>query len=119
MSGDPRYPPKKKKEKEKESEKAPEAKKAGPFTVNMTSDAKQAYEDLPGNVKTSVDEVVDRLRAWPEVSGVRSLWGKGYAANKFRMKTWDWRLEFIVDPKANTITVVRIGHRDTFYDEYH
>lgn len=34
------------------------------------------------------------------------------------MKTWDWRIEFQVDDDARTITVLRIGHRDKFYDEY-
>jgi mRNA-degrading endonuclease RelE of RelBE toxin-antitoxin system len=118
LSGDRFKPPKKKKEPAEEPEE-PQKPKTGPFIVSMTEEAKKEYEAVPGNVKESMQEIMDRLKAWPEVSGVRSLFGKGYAPNKFRMKTWDWRMEFLVNPTMRTITVVRIGHRDTFYDEYH
>jgi mRNA-degrading endonuclease RelE of RelBE toxin-antitoxin system len=118
LSGDPFRRPKKKKERETERHVSPPPP-TGHFRVLMTPDAQASYDDLPGNVKLSVDEIVNRLRAWPEVSGVRRLFGKGYAPNKFRMKTWDWRVEFIVNLEEREITVLRIGHRDTFYDEYH
>ena len=87
--------------------------------ISMTQEASDVFVELPRNVKAAMSQIMERLTAWPEVSGVRSLFGKGYAANKFRMKTWDWRIEFLVDLKARKITVTKIGHRDTFYDEYH
>lgn len=117
LSGDRFRQPKKKKDQDDPSHSL--IHKPTPYTILMMPDARKAYDDLPGNVKTSMDEIMDRLRAWPEVSGVRPLFGKGYAANKFRMKTWDWRIEFTVSMKERSITVTRIGHRDTFYDEYH
>jgi mRNA-degrading endonuclease RelE of RelBE toxin-antitoxin system len=89
------------------------------FRVLIMPEAEKSYDKLPRNVKKSMDEIMIRLRSWPEVSGVRSLFGKGYAPNKFRMKTWDWRIEFLVNAKEWTITVTRIGHRNDFYDEYH
>ena len=122
LSGDRRRPPKKKAERPndaQEAPKAPERPQEGPFSVIMTREAIDGFRDLPGNVKRAMEQILERLRAWPEVSGVRSLFGKGYAANKFRMKTWDWRIEFLVDEQNRTITVTRVGHRDTFYDEYH
>ena len=119
LEGDRFRPPKKKKEQEQIPSGPSLPKKTGFFQVVMTPEAQKAYEDLPGNVKVSMDEIIDRLRAWPEVSGVRSLFGKGYSANKFRMKTWDWRIEFLVNMQERVISVIRIGHRDTFYDEYH
>lgn len=64
-------------------------------------------------------EIFGRLTAWPQVSGAIPLFGKGFAPNKFRMKTWDWRVEFLVNPAVREITIVRIGHRDSFYDVYH
>lgn len=117
LSGDRHRPPKKR----KEGAVPPfhQAPKSDFFRVVVTEDAQKSYDKLPGNVKVSMDEIMDRLRAWPEVSGVRALFGKGYAPNKFRMKTWDWRIEFLVNVKEHTITVTRIGHRETFYDEYH
>lgn len=119
LSGDPFRPPKKKKERAPAAapEKQPEAR--GPFKIIMTPEAQKGYDGLPGNMKLSMDEIVRRLESWPEVSGVKSFFGKGYAPNKFRMKTWDWRIEFEVDMARREIRVLRIGHRDTFYDEYH
>ena len=119
LEGDRFRPPKKKKDQEQPQNPPPPPPRTGPFLVVMTEEAQKAYDKLPGNVKTSMDEIIERLRSWPEVSGVKPLFGKGYAANKFRMKTWDWRIEFLVNPHAKTISVIRVGHRDTFYDEYH
>lgn len=118
LAGDRFRPPKKKQD--REPHKPVELpRNYGPFIVSISPEAQKDYEELPGNVKEAMDQIMGRLRAWPEVSGVRSLFGKGYAANKFRMKTWDWRVEFLVDQASRTITVIRVGHRDTFYDEYH
>lgn len=113
-----RFRPKKRKREQPtpvERSRAPE----GPFRILITDEAQRSFDELPANVKNAMIEIMNRLQAWPEVSGVRSLFGKGYAANKFRMKTWDWRIEFLVDEAHRTVTVVRVGHRDTFYDEYH
>lgn len=82
----------------------------------MLPEAQEGYAELPGKVKASIDQIAGRLAAWPEVSGVRSIWGQ---TNLYRMKTWDWRVEFIVDKQTKTITITRVGHRTNFYDEYH
>lgn len=118
LAGDRYNPPKKKKERE-ESRPEVQPDYQGPFTILMTKDAQEGYEDLPGNVKTAMDEIMARLRAWPNVSGARTMFGKGFAPNKYRMKTWDWRIEFTVDKKKGEVTILRVGHRETFYDEYH
>jgi mRNA-degrading endonuclease RelE of RelBE toxin-antitoxin system len=118
LEGDPRRPPKKKKERQPEPNPAAAAP-TGPFTIFLTEDSEKAFNELPANVKEAMNEIIERLKSWPEVSGVKPLFGKGYAPNKFRMKTWDWRMEFLVNPATREITVARIGHRDTFYDEYH
>jgi mRNA-degrading endonuclease RelE of RelBE toxin-antitoxin system len=118
LEGDPRRPPKKKKEREPEPKPSPVAP-TGPFKVFITPDAQRSFDDLPADAKQGVNEIMQRLRAWPEVSGVKPLFGKGYAPNKFRMKFWDWRVEFLLNPAPREITLVRIGRRDTFYDEYH
>lgn len=85
----------------------------------MTEYARKEYDALSGDVKELINELIDRLKGWPDVSGVKHLFGKGYAPNKYRMKTWDWRMEVLADPSTHTLTIIRVGHRDTFYDEYH
>lgn len=118
LGGDRYRPPKKKQERQPEPQAAPEIPK-GPFRVLITQDAQREYDALSGNVKELINELIDRLKGWPSVSGIGPIFGKGYAPNKFRMKTWDWRMEFLVDPAARKATIIRVGHRDTFYDEYH
>ena len=118
LRGDP-WRQKKKARAEKEEPAAGQPAMPPKHRVLITDEARREYDALSANVQGLVDEILQRLGSWPEVSGTRSLFGKGYAPGKFRMKTWDWRVEFQVDDKAGTITVQRIGHRDTFYDEYH
>lgn len=118
LDGDPRHPPKKKKH-EPEPGRASFQVGPRPFNVLITPDAQREYDGLPANMKAALDEIVERLKAWPEVSGVKRLFGKGYAPNKFRVKMWDWRVEFLVNSDSHEITIIRIGRRDTFYDEYH
>jgi len=90
-----------------------------PYKIILTDEAQKGYKNLSANVKQAMDEIMERLKAWPEVSGTRPYFGKGWAPGKFRMKTWDWRIEFFVDQETRTVTVSKIGHRDEFYDEYH
>jgi mRNA-degrading endonuclease RelE of RelBE toxin-antitoxin system len=120
LQGDPFSRPKKKKERPEERPAQPAAPSpSGPYKILIRPEAQQEFDALPANVQDSVTEIFERLKSWPEVSGVKPLFGKGYAPNKFRAKTWDWRVEFIVNPAIREITIIRIGHRDSFYDVYH
>jgi len=117
-----RWKLKKKKEREQERPSAdqppPPAAPFGPWQVLVTPEAQKGYDNLAANIQHAMDEIMERLKAWPEVSGARILYGKCWGPGKYRMKTWDWRIEFQVDDDARTITVLRIGHRDKFYDEH-
>jgi mRNA-degrading endonuclease RelE of RelBE toxin-antitoxin system len=55
---------------------------------------------------------VERLKAWPKVSGVKALTGalNGY----YRMRTGDYRMQFRVD--KDVVMIVKVGHRDGFYE---
>lgn len=118
LQGDPFRPPKKKKE--RSQERRPEAPTpSGPPSVIWTENAIKEYQALSANVKTLIDELAQRLRDWPNVSGIKMIFGAGYQPGKFRMKTWDWRLEGLYSRPTNQIAILRVGHRDTFYDEYH
>ena len=76
-------------------------------------------------------KVIDRLKAWPNVSGVKTL--SGNLAGKYRLRTGDYRIQFRVErekvaaiskqkkPSNEVIrlkvVVEKVGHRDGFYDE--
>lgn len=119
LQGDPWKSPKKKKERREEPAQPSGPAPSGPFRILIRPEAQEELDTLPSNVQESITEIFERLKAWPSVSGVIPLFGKGYAPNKFRAKTWDWRVEFLVNPALREITIVRIGHRDSFYDVYH
>jgi len=57
--------------------------------------------------------MVERLRSWPDVSGVRPL--PGELAGHCRMCTGDYRMQFQV--RADEVMVEKVGHRDGFYDD--
>jgi mRNA-degrading endonuclease RelE of RelBE toxin-antitoxin system len=57
--------------------------------------------------------MVERLRNWPSVSGVRPL--RGELAGHYRMRTGDYRMQFQV--RADEVLVEKVGHRDGFYDD--
>lgn len=118
LEGDPFRPPKKKKAREPERSIAPKIPSGHPKVI-ITDVAQRQYDELSANVRLLIDELIARLKDWPHVSGIRMIFGPGYAPGKFRMKTWDWRLEGLYNRPANEIKVLRIGHRDDFYDEYH
>ena len=81
--------------------------------VLLTPDAVAELEALNEPIHARVLRILERLRHWPEVSGVKSL--SGNLAGRFRMRTGDYRVQFRVEGPA--VVVEKIGHRDRFYDD--
>lgn len=82
-------------------------------SVTMTTEAARELEALPLVVHARVLKVLERLEAWPEVSGAKPL--RGRFAGQFRIRTGDYRIQFHASRTA--VVVVHIGHRDGFYEE--
>ena len=80
--------------------------------VRITPEALKQAEALNEPILTRVLRLVERLRKWPEVSGVKPLSGK--LSGNYRLRTGDYRVQFRV--AGSTIIVEKIGHRDRFYD---
>jgi len=57
--------------------------------------------------------LLNRLEAWPSVSGAKAL--RGDLAGRFRLRTGDYRLQFRIED--DLVVVERVGHRDGFYEE--
>jgi mRNA interferase RelE/StbE len=81
-------------------------------TVRITPKALRQAEALNEPLLTRVMQLVERLKKWPEVSGVKPLSGK--LAGYYRLRTGDYRVQFRVE--IDTIIIEKIGHRDRFYD---
>jgi mRNA-degrading endonuclease RelE of RelBE toxin-antitoxin system len=80
--------------------------------VLLTPDAQRQFDALPTAVRARIDALFRRLRRWPDVSGAKPL--RGGLANRRRMRTGDYRVQFRVE--AETVVVEKVGHRDGFYD---
>ena len=105
--------------------------------VVITPAAVVQIAGLPTPIVARMENLVQRLRQWPHVSGVKAL--KGDLAGRFRLRTGDYRLQFRVQtqrivtkvekivkgkPRIEELVVLktkviveRAGHRDGFYDE--
>ena len=82
-------------------------------TVTLTPAAAAALQRLPLSIMARVTKVLERLAAWPDVSGAKPLRGK--LAGSWRIRTGDYRVQFRV--AEETVIVERIGHRDGFYED--
>lgn len=81
--------------------------------ATLTPTAAEQLDDLPVAIHARVLTLIERLRAWPTVSGAKPLSGK--LAGRFRMRSGDYRLQFHV--RRENMIVERIGHRDGFYED--
>lgn len=88
--------------------------------VLITREAQKEFDDLPTEIKFRVQEIIERLRNWPEVSGARGLGRE--LAGQYRIRTGKYRVQFRVDQsdvdenEVTVVTIVRIGHREGFYE---
>lgn len=70
---------KKKREREEERRQqqpppsVPEAPRTGPFSIVMTPQAQTDYDELSADKQRGADEVIERIKAWPEVSGTQHM----------------------------------------------
>ena len=81
--------------------------------VVITPQAAKDIDGLPKAIRARIHKIVERLRNWPDVSGVKQL--SGNLAGHYRIRTGDYRLQFRVD--GESLAVERVGHRDGFYEE--
>ena len=81
--------------------------------VLATPEAQEQLESLPVVIQARIEKVFRRLEQWPEVSGARPL--SGNLAGRYRIRTGDYRVQFHVT--GDVVTVVKVGHRDGFYEE--
>jgi mRNA-degrading endonuclease RelE of RelBE toxin-antitoxin system len=102
-------------------------------TVVLTPEAVEDIRELPAPIIARMHGLIERLRQWPTVSGVKRL--KGDLAGKYRLRTGDYRLQFRVEQTKSAETQAKSGkakkekevveykvivekacHRDGFYE---
>lgn len=81
-------------------------------TVVLTPEAQRDLARLPGSMIRRVNEVLERLKRWPEVSGAKPL-GRNLAGS-FRIRTGSWRVLFRAS--GDFVTVFAIDNRRDVYE---
>jgi mRNA interferase RelE/StbE len=81
--------------------------------VELTADAVAQLAKLPSSIVGRVGALADRLRKWPNVSGVKPL--KGSLKGNFRVRTGDYRVIFRLD--GSRIVIWRIANRRDVYED--
>jgi mRNA-degrading endonuclease RelE of RelBE toxin-antitoxin system len=88
--------------------------------VLITREAQKEFNELPAEMKFRAQEIFERLRNWPLVSGAKGL-GKELAG-QYRIRTGKYRVQFRVnmtnedEKEVTVVTIVKIGHREGFYE---
>lgn len=64
------------------------------MTVLLSPQAAREFDRLPRAIQLRVVGLIERLEHWPKVSGAKPLTGR--LAGKYRLRTGDYRLQFII-----------------------
>lgn len=86
--------------------------------VILTAAAKADLHDLPLFVLPKVQDALQRLGAWPAVSGAKPL--RGERQGSYRLRVRDYRIVFHCEPnhvRVERIVVTAIGNRRDVYED--
>ena len=84
------------------------------YDVRVTAEARVNFLSLPTGMQARVQQILERLVRWPDVSGSKPL--KRELRGAYRIRTGDWRVLFTVDVIAKRVTVFRIDNRRDVYE---
>ena len=82
--------------------------------VILGVEAQKQLDRLPLHLNAQVQQIIERLAKWPEVSGVKPL--RGDLHGNYRIRTGAYRIVFSVSADGATVTIWKIGNRRGLYD---
>ena len=81
------------------------------YNVLIKRSAAKELEGLPPKIRRQVAAKVAGLAVTPRPQGVEKLSGQ----EKYRIRQGDYRVLYSIDDTAETVTLVKIGHRRDVY----
>ena len=81
------------------------------YNVLIKRSAAKELEGLPPKIRRQVAAKVAGLAVTPRPQGVEKLSGQ----EKYRIRQGDYRVLYSIDDTAETVMVVKIGHRRDVY----
>ena len=83
------------------------------YAVEVKPPARKELEALPDDALARVVRKLETLAETPRPTGCKKL--KGYK-DHWRVRVGDWRVVFIIDDAAKSVSVTRIAHRREVYE---
>ena len=80
--------------------------------VVLNRDAAQEFGKVPTGMIRRINDVLERLEQWPEVSGAKPL--RRELKGCFRVRCGDWRVVF--RPVGDDLVVIAIDNRKDVYE---
>ena len=80
--------------------------------VILSSGAAAGFEKAPTGMIRRINDALERLEKWPQVSGAKPL--RGNLKGCFRLRCGDWRIVF--RPIGRDLAVIAIDNRRGVYD---
>jgi len=81
------------------------------YTIVVTRRAERDLRRLPVEVVKRVAAVRQELAQDPRPPGAAKLSG----SDEWRIRIGDYRIRFLIDDEARTVTLTRLGHRREVY----
>jgi mRNA interferase RelE/StbE len=81
--------------------------------VRITQAALTELTALHEPILSRVNRAMERLAAWPDVSGAKPL--RGQLKGRYRVRAGDWRIIFTVT--GDVVIVTRIANRRDVYED--
>jgi mRNA-degrading endonuclease RelE of RelBE toxin-antitoxin system len=80
--------------------------------VILNPDAVRGFHEAPTGMVRRINDALERLEQWPQVSGAKPLRGK--LKGCFRLRCGDWRIVF--RPIGGDLVVIAIDNRRDVYE---
>jgi mRNA interferase RelE/StbE len=81
-------------------------------TVTLTPDAAKGFDKVPTGMIRRINDALERLEGWPDVSGAKPL--RKELKGCFRLRCGDWRIVF--RPVGDDLIVTAIDNRRNVYE---
>lgn len=83
------------------------------YKVTITRSAEKSLKNLDRQTKTRVVAQILTLADEPRPNGCRKVLSE---PGLWRLRVGDWRLGYEINDVDQEITIIRIGHRGSFYE---
>jgi mRNA interferase RelE/StbE len=83
------------------------------YTIIFLRSARKELDSLDGQMTRRIAAAIDALADEPRPPGCIKVKSED---GDWRIRVGDYRIGYIIDDPAKTVTIVRIGNRSDFYD---